>query len=325
MNVAIVSFVYASLFLLPSCTTKKSRPQLGSQITQSYNEPNTYQDHRNQQLHFDTDDGRLAFTDHGRGPAIVLLHGVPTSSWMYRKLIPQLQKRFRVISIDLIGFGSSDKPKKTARNYTHKSQADRVLKLLASRGISNYSLLFHDMGGLVAWEMLESAPSRIENLIVLNTIVDYIGFNQPKLGGKFMVSRITKAYRSGLTSAAIMKVTLGNLGLNGEHKLSEKECYGYVRPMREGANDALYSFFTGLNDDLFKGLKSKQRKWPKYDGRVMVLWGGKDKILTQKQIPLLQRSFAIPKKDIHIYKNNAHFLVEEIPNEIARKIYGFVQ
>ncbi len=306
------------------CVSKKSTPEVAAEVSNSYIPPKDYKHHRAQQQHFQTDAGKIAFTDHGTGHALVLIHGVPTSSWMYRKLIPKLQKNYRVITVDLLGYGSSEKPKEDAEKYSHREQARRVLQLVSARGISNFSLLFHDMGGLVAWEMLEAAPSRLKNLIVLNTIVDDQGFNQPKLGGKFMVSQITKAYKSRITSAAIIKTTLGHLGLKGDHKLTEDECYGYVKPMREGANHALYSFFTSINKDLFSNLQNKQKKWPQFSGDVMVLWGGKDSILTKKQIPILRKSFSIPSQRIHIYKNNAHFLAEEIPDEVTSKIKGFL-
>ena len=273
--------------------------------------------------------GKIAFTDHGpqdaNAPAIVLPHGVPTSSWMYRKLVPSLQQNMRVITVDYLGYGSSEKPKRDEADYSAAAQARRVGALLASRGVSHYSVLMHDMGGLVAWEMLAQNPDAIDNLVVLNTIVDDHGFEQPEFDVGVFAKKLFQAYTSSLTSEVILDRTFSDLGLNGEHKLTEEECYGYVRPMREGADHALYSFFTNINDDLFVDLKLKQKMWPSYKGKVMVMWGAKDEILTTEQIPILKTAFNIPDDDIHIYADNAHFLAEEIPDEIAAKISAFVQ
>jgi len=80
-----------------------------------YQMPRVYEDHRSQQKAVTIDGHQIAYTDHGKGPTLLLLHGVPTSSWLYRKMIPNLQDHFRVVSVDLLGYGSSSKPKKPSR------------------------------------------------------------------------------------------------------------------------------------------------------------------------------------------------------------------
>jgi len=302
------------------CATKNSPIELATVMGENYNAPVEYSDHRAQQKLFETEGGKIAFTDHGSGPAIVLLHGVPTSSWMYRKVVPKMQQNLRVITVDQLGYGSSEKPDRKDADYSPRAQAARVEALLKERGVSRYSILMHDMGGLTAWEMLASNPDTIDNLIVLNTIVGDEGFEEPNLDGGFFVKQLMKAFTAPLTSAKIMDKVFFDLGLKGEYRLSEDECYGYVRPMREGADDALYSFFTNIDDDLFEALEVKRASWPDYNGRVMVMWGAQDETLTTGQIPALQAGFNIPDSDIHIYENNAHFLAEEIPDEVVRKV-----
>ena len=121
--------------------------------------PATYQDHRDQQQFFTTQDGRIAYTDNGKGPAIVLLHGVPASSWMYRKMmIPDLQKSLRVVTVDMLGYGSSDKPKGDGAPCAAARQAERVDALMTHPGIDQYSVLMHDMGRACCLESV--APAR---------------------------------------------------------------------------------------------------------------------------------------------------------------------
>lgn len=306
------------------CATKDAPEQLASAMSERYLAPADYAAHRAQQKLFEAEGGKIAFTDHGQGKVVVLLHGVPTSSWMYRKVVPGLQANMRVITVDQLGYGSSEKPSRDEADYSPAAQARRIQALLASRGVTEYSVLMHDMGGLTAWEMLGAQPEAIDKLIVLNTIVGQTGFKHPNMEAGFITSQLMKAYTSSLTSAAILDKTFTDLGLTGEYKLTEEECYGYVRPMREGSDDALFSFFTGVNDDLFKALETKRRTWPDYDVDMLVMWGGKDKILTTGQIPTLKTAFNIPDENIHIYDNNAHFLAEEIPDEIVAKVSGFI-
>jgi len=306
------------------CATKDAPIQLAAVMGDSYVAPADYGEHRAQQKLFETEGGKIAYTDHGQGHAIVLIHGVPTSSWMYRKVVPDLQQNMRVITVDQLGYGSSEKPSRKTADFSPAAQARRIEALLASRGVREYSILMHDMGGLTAWEMLASNPVAVKNLIVLNTIVGRTGFEHPNIEAGFITKKLMKAYTSSLTSAAILDKTFTDLGLIGEYKLTEEECYGYVRPMREGSDDALFSFFTGVNDDLFVDLETKRESWPDYKGRVMVMWGAQDEILTTGQIPTLQTAFNIADDDIHIYDENAHFLAEEIPGEIVEKVSAFI-
>lgn len=312
---------YVLLILLVSCTSSQDKLSTDSvNLHSSYKLPLTYQQHRSQQKYFQSKYGSVAYTDHGTGKVLVLLHGVPTSSWMYRKIIPSLQTDFRVISIDFLGYGSSSKPKDNGVNYSAISQAENVEALLVSLGIHKYSLLMHDMGGLVAWELLRMQPNTISNLIILNTIVNQNGFEHPDIKPGAMTKLMTKAYSNNLTSAAALKMTFNNLGLGGDYKLSEAECNGYVTPMKEGGDKALYVFYTGLNNDLYKRLNNNKAVFQSFEGNTLVLWGAKDKTLTTKQIPFLREHLHIPAKNIHIYEENNHFLVEEIPEEVISKV-----
>lgn len=293
-------------------------------ISSVYTPPDTYQQHRNQQQTLTTPDGlKLAYTDHGQGKTLVLIHGVPTSSWMYRKMIPKLQENFRVISVDLIGYGSSDKPNQDTA-YSNHSQAERVAYLLDHLNVKQTTVLFHDMGGLVAWELLALKPESIENLIVLNTIIRKEGFNHPEFNNKFMTRLMTDAFSNQLTSAAVLRKTFTNMGL-GPHALNEKECRGYVVPMREGSNRALFNFYNQLNDDLYTQLDNNRFLFERFTGKTLIFWGEQDKVLTTQQIPFLQEHLKIPASNIHTYPNNAHFLAEEIPEILTTEITDFLR
>ncbi|MEL7481892.1 MAG: alpha/beta fold hydrolase [Pseudomonadota bacterium] len=309
--------------LLAACSSPPER-SLGAAVAPLYTVPATYQDHRDQQQALVIDGQTLAYTDHGDGPALVLLHGVPTSSWMYRKLIPELQAEFRVITVDFLGYGSSDKPNGDVV-YTDVAQADRVTALMDHLGISEYALLVHDMGGLVGWELMRSHPNAVSHAVILNTIVGDDGFNQPNMEAGAMTRTLMSAYSSDLTSEAVLLKTFNDLGLTGEHKLTEAECAGYVVPMREGADDALYTFFVHINDDLFARLDANWAALKSWPGDALVLWGGRDETLTTGQIPMIQSALSVPNDQIHIYPENAHFLAEEIPDEIADQVTKFLQ
>lgn len=296
---------------------------VGTAITPVYSLPARIEDHRAQQRLHPTEFGNIAYLDIGEGDVLLLLHGVPTSSWMYRKLIPELQSTHRVIAVDLLGYGSSGKPEKPAAAYTAENQAKAVQSLLDALKIESYSILMHDMGSLVAWELLQQ-DSHISNLVVMNSIVRNEGFNNPSFEPGVMTKMITDAYSSSATSQKMLSSTFAELGLSTSNQLSEEECRGYILPMVEGGKFALYEFFTSLNQELFDKLEANKAVFKEFEGESLVLWGAKDTILTDAQIPYLQEHLRIPEQNIHIFPDNNHFLAEEIPTLIAPLIAEFL-
>ena len=95
---------------------------------------------------------QIFFRDEGHGDTLVCIHGFPVSSWDWRFLLPELTKRYRVIAIDMLGFGFSDKPKK--HTYSVIEQADIHVALLNHLSINQYQLIAHDFGTLIAQELL---------------------------------------------------------------------------------------------------------------------------------------------------------------------------
>jgi len=133
--------------------------------------PRTLAEHRSRLKKTQVEGGSLAYVDEGpRGaPAILLVHGMPTSSWLYRHIIPELtQSGFRVIAPDLLGFGASDKPADPAQ-YTLSRQAARLLALMKGLGLTTWAQVCHDLGGFWTWEIVDREPEHIERLVILNT------------------------------------------------------------------------------------------------------------------------------------------------------------
>ena len=114
---------------------------------------------------------RIFFRVEGAGDPVLLVHGFPTASWDWSPIWPGLAARYRVLTLDMIGFGFSAKPRRFA--YSIFAQADLFGALLAREGVSSYRLVSHDYGDTVAQELLArqqddpSAP-RILSACLLN-------------------------------------------------------------------------------------------------------------------------------------------------------------
>ncbi len=120
---------------------------------------------------FATVNGRKVFyreAGNPAAPAIVLLHGLPTSSQMYRDLIPALADRFHVIAPDYIGFGHSDAPSNTEFQYTFDNLAAHVAGLIDRLGLKSYILYMQDYGGPVGFRIFAGRPQQVKGLVIQN-------------------------------------------------------------------------------------------------------------------------------------------------------------
>lgn len=110
----------------------------------------------------------FAFIDEGRGPSVLLLHGFPDTSYLWRHQIPVLRDAgFRVIAPDLRGFGDSGKPKRID-DYALRNILSDVAGLLTAVGVPRAHIVGHDWGAAVAWLLAALMPRRVDHLVVLS-------------------------------------------------------------------------------------------------------------------------------------------------------------
>lgn len=118
----------------------------------------------------DVDGHRIFYREAGPrdGPTLVLLHGYPTSSHMFRGLIPLLADRYHVVAPDHLGFGLSDAPSVTEFDYTFDNLAEITSSLLATLGITEYAIYVQDYGAPIGWRLVMADPSAITAIISQN-------------------------------------------------------------------------------------------------------------------------------------------------------------
>ncbi len=125
-------------------------------------------DYNFQPHYIDIDGLRMHFVDEGSGAPILLLHGEPTWSYLYRKLIPPLASSMRVIAPDLIGFGRSDKP--TDRDfYSYESHVRAVAGFVRALNLSDITVVVHDWAGAIGLRGAVEDEKRFARLVLLNT------------------------------------------------------------------------------------------------------------------------------------------------------------
>ncbi len=116
----------------------------------------------------DVDGENIHCVDEGRGPPVVLIHGFGGHTYSYRYLIPELAPDHRVVALDLLGFGYSERVPDA--DYSHQAQAGRVLGLMDALGIQRASLVGHSMGGEVAMRVAAAHPERVDRLALVASV-----------------------------------------------------------------------------------------------------------------------------------------------------------
>ena len=277
----------------------------------------TYQKYKQHLKYFKTNEGKMAYFDEGSGECILLLHGVPTSSWLYRKIIPILLKNgYRVIAPDMLGFGSSDKPE-GYEIYSDTQMGARLLHLMNYLKIDSWSHVFHDGGGLWTWAMLQIDKRKVKNLFMLNTIVYQDGFKPPiKFQKGWIAKWFTRMYsRSGLFQKITIDPTFKN-GIKYKTNVTPTMLEGYKTPLIGDGHYALYYFFT----QTCKQLDDYTELHRSLDIPLTVIWGKWDDVLQwEGNKDKVMANFNISDENIHLI-DGKHFIQEEKPVEIARII-----
>jgi len=119
--------------------------------------------------HYVEQDGlRLHYLDEGSGPPVLLLHGEPTWSYLYRKIIPELAPAARAIAPDYFGFGRSDKPLRV-EDYSYDFHTSSIARLVEELDLRDLTVVVQDWGGPVGLRVAVEHPDRIARLVIMNT------------------------------------------------------------------------------------------------------------------------------------------------------------
>lgn len=268
---------------------------------------------------------RLFYREAGSAdlPTIVLLHGFPTSSFMFRNLIPQLAG-YRVIAPDHLGFGLSDAPTVEEFDYSFDALAELTQGLLEQLDVQRYAMVVHDYGAPIGWRLAIANPESVVAVISQNGNGYDEGFvpsgwapiwayqrdpnseNEAALRGVFTLAAIRGQYVTGVADESVLSPDTWTLD------------HAYLsRPGNAEVQLKLFADYV-TNPPLYPAL----HQWLR-DNQVPVLaaWGKGDPFFG----PEGARAFArdTDKAEIHVLEGG-HFLLESACDEVASLIREFL-
>jgi pimeloyl-ACP methyl ester carboxylesterase len=256
-------------------------------------------------------------------PVVVLLHGFPSSSHMYRNLIPELAGRYRVIAPDYPGFGESGAPDRAEFAYTFAHFTEIVDALLGRLGAERYALFVMDYGAPVGYRLALRHPDRVSALIVQNGNAYAEGLREfwdpIKAYWKSGAPADRERLRAGTTLAATKSQYLG--GVKDPSRVDPAAwVYDQAKLDRPGnveiQLDLFYDYRT--NVDLYPRFQAffRERRPP-----TLIVWGKNDEIFPAPGALAYQQD--LPQAELHLI-DSGHFALEDQGQEIAALIRSFL-
>jgi pimeloyl-ACP methyl ester carboxylesterase len=257
-------------------------------------------------------------------PAILLLHGLPSSSRMYEPLLSRLADRYRLIAPDYPGFGHSDWPDPAKFAYTFDRLAEFMNGFNDAIGLSRYTLFMQDYGGPVGFRMALSHPERINALIVQNAVAHNEGLGAIwRTRRAFWADRSTheNTLRANLLSLATTRTRHVGGDPNVERYDPDLWTDEFAFLSQPGQAE--------IQSDLFYDYRTNVDSYPKWQAwlrekqpRLLVVWGRFDPSFELSEPEAYRRD--VPNAQVHVL-DAGHFALDTAADEIAELLRDFVE
>jgi pimeloyl-ACP methyl ester carboxylesterase len=256
-------------------------------------------------------------------PVVVLLHGFPTSSNMFRNLIPSLATRYHVIAPDYPGFGQSDMPDRAQFAYTFAHYAQITRTLLNRLNAQRYALYIMDYGAPVGLRVALAEPKKVSALVVQNGNAYEDGlkeFWEPiRAHWKFNSKETREALRAATTLESIRWQYLD--GVKDPSRVDPSTWLHDHASMERPGNveiqlDLFYDYRT--NVELYPRF---QQFFRDYQPPTLIVWGNNDKIFPAEGAKAYLRD--LPKAELHLL-DTGHFALEDQDAQITRLMLDFL-
>ncbi|CRL13493.1 alpha/beta fold hydrolase [Phaeobacter italicus] len=268
----------------------------------------------------------IAYREAGdpENPTLLLLHGFPTSSHMFRNLIPELADSYHVIAPDYPGFGASDMPDAANYDYSFANTAEIVTKLIDSKGVEDYSVYLMDYGAPVGFRMFAEHPERVTGFIIQNGNAYDEGLREFWDPIKAYWSEPSVANGDALRAFLTLDATKWQFthGVGDVSKVSPDN-FWHVQYLldRPGNQEVQLEMFLDYGTNVPEYPKW-QALFREHQPPALIVWGKNDYIFPAEGA----HPYKADLKDVEFHLlDTGHFALEEYGSEIASEIRDFLQ
>ena len=274
--------------------------------------------------HFlDLEGVRYHYVDEGRGEPVVMVHGNPTWSFYYRRLIMDLRQSYRVIAPDHVGCGLSDKPQRY--DYTLARHIANLETLLERLGLKKITLVVHDWGGPIGMGYAVRHPDRVARLVIFNTVA----FWSPEIPWFLRLCRLPIFGPIAIRGLNLFAGVAALVGCRHRERMTGEVKAGYLAPYDSYANRvAVLRFVQDIpvhaGHPAFSVLQAIEGGLAQFRGRPMlIMWGGRDPVFTKRLLQSWRERF--PAAIVREIDDAGHYVVEDAYERIIPWLREFLE
>lgn len=270
--------------------------------------------------YFGAGEGRMHYVDEGAGRPVVMVHGLPTWSFLYRQLIGALAPGYRCVAPDHLGFGLSDKPRDAA--YRPEDHARRLASFIEQLGLRDIVLAVHDFGGPIGLSYALERPDNVAALVVFNSWMWPLDGEQTVRRSDLLLRGPLGALlyeRMGFSMRVMMPYGWGKSSpltpaLHQQYRMVAPSP-GDRRPQLAMARSLLGS------NDWFAGLWARRERLR--DRPALLLWGLRDPTFMGHELPRWHE--VLPGAEAHSFDEVGHFVPDEAGEQAAPLVRSFLE
>ncbi len=267
---------------------------------------------------------RVHYLDEGQGEPLLLVHGNPTWSFHWRRIVKGLRGRFRLVVPDHVGCGLSDRPAANGYPYRLARRVEDLKSLVEQLDLERTTLVAHDWGGAIGLGAAVAQPHRFARIVLLNTAA----FRSKRMPWRIRVCRTPLLGRWGVQGMNLFARAALRMAVCKHERMTPAVRAGLLAPYDSWSNrEAIYRFVQDIpmrpGHPTYATLEGIERALPVLADRpVCLIWGMRDWCFTPHFLQRFLEFF--PAAEVHRLQDAGHYVVEDAHERIVPWIESFL-
>jgi cis-3-alkyl-4-acyloxetan-2-one decarboxylase len=268
---------------------------------------------------------RCHYIDEGEGPVLLLVHGNPTWSFYWREMVRAMSSRYRVVAIDHIGCGLSDKPSPADYSYRMAQRIADLRQFVETLDLRRITLVAHDWGGLIGMGTAVAAPERFARFVLMNTAA----FRADRCPWRIRMCHIPVLGQAAIQGLNLFVRAALRMTVCKRERMTPAVKAGYLAPYDSWAHRAaVYRFVLDIplhpGHPSYKTLVEIEQGLAKFRQHpVCLIWGMRDWCFSPWFLERFCDSF--PQAEVHRLADAGHYIMEDAHEQVVPLVERFLE